>query len=237
VATQITADAEGGIQAGDWILAVSPVRMDDGRLLMWHPPQPVAFNLVEARKFRDRGVRARRSIMSKLKLRPPGASHHEEQYGPQNSHTAVDCVSDLQAAVLFAFTAVESLANHAIEMLDQGATVTVRKGKEVTQPEMTRGVGIDAKLKLIVPLVSGSDSIAGTSAWERYLALKSLRDELLHVKRRGYEPEPETLTAYDRLMLGEADGCVEDAAMTVEGAWPGFLPQHVRATLGLFSSD
>ncbi|MGH8512615.1 MAG: hypothetical protein ACREV8_01435, partial [Gammaproteobacteria bacterium] len=33
--------AENGVPypAETWILAVSPVRMDDGRVLMWHPPQ------------------------------------------------------------------------------------------------------------------------------------------------------------------------------------------------------
>jgi hypothetical protein len=36
--------------------------------------------------------------------------------------------------------------------------------------------------------VEGGVHVAGTSAWPRYLALKFLRDELLHVKQRGYDP-------------------------------------------------
>jgi hypothetical protein len=32
-------------------------------------------------------------------------------------------------------------------------------------------------------------------------------------------------------MIGEADGCVEDAVAVVEAAWPGFLPDFVQEAL------
>jgi hypothetical protein len=32
-------------------------------------------------------------------------------------------------------------------------------------------------------------------------------------------------------MLGEGDACAEEALAVVEGAWPGFLPDEVLATL------
>jgi len=47
---------------GHWVLGVSPVNLDDGRRLMWYPPQAVAFNLAEAKKYRDRGRAKRRNI-------------------------------------------------------------------------------------------------------------------------------------------------------------------------------
>ena len=52
-----------------WITAVSPVRMEDASVLMWHPPMPIAFNLVEADRHRTRGVKARGKIMNSLKRR------------------------------------------------------------------------------------------------------------------------------------------------------------------------
>lgn len=52
VATQVTADAPG-VKRGDWIVSVAAVDMDDGRRLMWHPPQPVAFTLLEAKRYRE----------------------------------------------------------------------------------------------------------------------------------------------------------------------------------------
>jgi hypothetical protein len=192
---------------------------------MWHPPQAVTFNLIQAKTHRDRGARQRRSIMAKLKARDDGG------YMPQNSSTVLDCVGDLYAAVLFSFTAIESLANHAIEMLPDDF-VLERRGRSIPRDDLALSVGIDDKLKLIVPEVEGGKHIAGDARiWERYKALKFLRDELLHVKRRGYSPDPDEPSEYDRLVLGEADDCVEDAVAVVEGAWPGFLPDFVQEAL------
>lgn len=98
---------------------------------------------------------------------------------------------------------------------------------------MVRWLSGDDKYKLVFRLVDGGETIAGTTAWERYLALKDLRDELVHIKERGLQTDADQPSAYDRLMLGEADSCVADAIAVVEGAWPGFLPPHVRSALRL----
>jgi hypothetical protein len=197
--------------------------MDDGRRLMWHPPQPIAFNLIEAKRHQVKGATARRGIMGNLIARDGG-------YQPANTHRVLDCLSDLAAAVLFAFTAIESLANHAIEMLPDDA-VLEGDGRTVPKAEMTRSFGIDEKLKRVVPIMEGAVPIAGTEAWERYLRLKFLRDELLHVKKRGYDPDPDTRTAYDRLIVGEGDACADDAHVIVDTAWPGWLPDQVQEAL------
>jgi len=131
VAAKVAQDARGGIPAEHWVVVVSPLELDDGRLLKWHPPQPVAFNLLEAKRYRDRGVKARRGILGNLVRRADGALQ------PSNTHATIDCLSDLAAAVLFSFTAIESLANHVIEMLSDDTVVTVRKGREVAR--RTRG--------------------------------------------------------------------------------------------------
>jgi hypothetical protein len=225
VATQVSADAEG-FRKGDWIVVVSPVNTPAGDRLMWHPPQPVAFNLLEAKRQRDPAVRQRRSIMGNLIARPHGIGRQ-----PRNTHSALDCLSGLAAGVLFSFTAVESLANHAIEMLEDDTVVTVRKGRELPKAELITGLGIDEKFKRVVPILEQGQAIAGTATWDRYRALKFLRDELVHVKARGYDRDPDVLTAYDRLMIGEGDRCVEDAQAVVEGAFPGFLPQNVLDAL------
>lgn len=86
-----------------WIQVLSPVLMDDGRELLWYPPQPVAFNLIEAKRARDRGAKSRRNIMAKLKKRPS-----RDGVQPLNSTTALNCIRDLQSAVLYSFTAIES---------------------------------------------------------------------------------------------------------------------------------
>ncbi len=72
VATRALAENDVPYPAETWILAVSPVRMEDGRVLMWHPPQAVAFALVDAKTYRDRGRKQRLALMSHLKLRRDG---------------------------------------------------------------------------------------------------------------------------------------------------------------------
>jgi hypothetical protein len=223
VATRVTS-GDGG-----WILNLSLAAMSDGRELRWYPPQSVAFALIEAKRFRDRGVTSREAIMGALVARPDGA------WAPADPSQTLDCVSDLHVAVLYAFTAVESLANHSIDQLEDDATVQVEnwKGEEVAVPksEMVRRLGISEKLSRVVPMLDDGVNIKGTRTWERYRHLKGLRDELVHVKERGYTPDPQQLTAYDRLLLGDADPCVEDAVAVVTGARPTFLPDFVLEAL------
>lgn len=97
--------------------------------------------------------------------------------------------------------------------------------------DMVRRLNLEEKLTRAVPLLPDGANIKGTRPWERYLHLKRLRDELVHVKERGYSPDPDEPTAYDRLLLGHGDDCVEDAVSVAAGARPTFLPDHVLAAL------
>jgi hypothetical protein len=80
-------------------------------------------------------------------------------------------------------------------------------------------------------MLEDGTNIKGTRPWERYLHLKGLRDGLVHVKQRGYSSNPSYPNAYDRLMLGDADSCVEDALEVITGARPTFLPDFVLQAL------
>jgi hypothetical protein len=229
IGAQIAEDAGDDFPKGTWLLGVSPVKLRDDRLVYWPSPQPIAFNLIEAKRARDRGARARRSILSQLERRADGA------YSPPNPTKTLDAIRDLQGAVLAAFTAIESLANHAIDSLIEGRgerfEVERPDGHAIVGEDLFLRFRLDEKLKRILPLVDGGRNIAGTAAWEDYLMLKLLRDELVHVKRRGINSDPETPTAYDRLLLGEGDDCVERALRVIDGAWSDFLPEHVRSQL------
>src|SRR3954463_9853897 len=85
---------------GTWVVVVEAVDMDDGRELQWHPPQPVAFSLVEAQRLCARAVPTRRRIVGNLRRRD------NDTYMPVNSHRALDVVSDLWSAVLHSFAAI-----------------------------------------------------------------------------------------------------------------------------------
>ena len=209
-----------------WVLAVSPLTLGDGQTILWHPPQPVAFALLEAKRYRDRGARERRGIMGNLSARegPPG------RLSPQNSRKVIDCISDLTVAVLFSFTAIESLANHSIDQLGEDATVLVERHSgemEIGRDDMVRRLRLDEKYALAIPLLDQGEVIKGKRPWERFRHLKDLRDHLLHMKMRGYSPDPEVASIFDRLLLGEGDECVEDAVSVVTRARPDFLDDEL----------
>ena len=121
-------------------------------------------------------------------------------------------------------------SNQAIDTLPDDFTL-IRKGKTIRKRDLVRALGVDEKLKRVMPKVDGGRAVAGTTAWEPYRRLKFLRDELVHVKERGLNTDPKERSAYDRLLLGEADGCVEDALTLIEATWPDFFPGHVKEEL------
>lgn len=207
------------------MVGLSPVEMSDGRELHWYPPQPVVFNLLEAHRYAKRGVKSRVNIMAKLKKREGGS------YAPGNPTTTLNCVRDLQVAVSFAFTAIENLANHSIDMLDDEFVLKRRRRDDLPKKDLIRSLSIEDKYKLVVPRLDQGENIAGTAAWEAFLRLKVLRDELVHFKHRGGSADPKERMAYDRLLLGDADHCTEDALAVIQGAFPGFIPDHVLKDL------
>jgi hypothetical protein len=189
----------------------------------------VAFSLVEAKRLCERAVPRRLRILGNLQRRK------NDSYGPQNSMRTLDVVSDLWSAVLHSFAAIEATANDSIDGLPAEAVVTIGKKnrtREVSQPEMVRTLNLDEKLSRAVPLLDIGVEIVGTRPWERYRHLKGLRDDLVHVKVRNGNPNPNVRTAYDRLLLGDGDSCARDAFDIVQAARPGFLGDHVVEHLG-----
>jgi hypothetical protein len=108
----------------------------------------------------------------------------------ENPAIVIDCLAELISGVLFAFTAIESFANHSIDQLSETASLTLtRRAKterEVRRDSMVRDLGIVEKLDRTVPLLTGRSSIRGAKSWQEFVELKRLRDELVHVKERGY---------------------------------------------------
>lgn len=217
------------MKKGDWLVAVSPVADREGNVFFYHPPQPIFFNLIEAKRHRDRGVSQRRAIMGNLRV----DKHGRLMAG--KSKAVMDCLSELVGAVLHAFTAIESFANHSIEQLADDAAIVVSRGDEqvtVERDEMVRRLSINDKLDRALPLHEDGKSPKGFTAWERYVHLKRLRDDLVHVKARGYSTDPKEPSAYSKLLLGAGDDCVEDAVALIEFGRPGFLDERVLTALG-----
>ena len=221
---------------------VSPVELPDGRVLAFHGPQVVAFNLFEAQRHAERGVKARLRLIGNLYRR-------EDDYGwwgIKDASKGLDCVRDLAVAVLFSYAALEGLGNHTIDQLDENTSVEVTRGGktvQITRDEMERGLSVAEKLSVVIPAFTGNPSLKGDALWAKFVTLRRLRDALVHPKDRGSNPlrqdspspgpDPKDPGIYGLLMRGDADTCADDAIELVRTLRPEFLPPHVLTGLGL----
>ena len=71
------------------------------------------------------------------------------------------------------------------------------------------------------------------TTWERFVHLRRLRDELVHVKKSGYAGEKDNPQVYGRLLRGDGDSAVQDAARLIEAIAPGWLVESVPEKLGI----
>ncbi len=216
------------IKDGALIMALGTVRLDDGRVIHYPGPNVASFNLLEARTHQRRAERIRRQVFAHL---PPGAD------GRITDTSAVfDYLSSAVSSVLSSFAAIEGVCNALVDKLPDGTEITVERrgvadvcGKD----EIPRRLSISEKLSLVAPLATGEPSIKGTAVWGRFVELRRLRDELVHVKRFGYAGEPENPQAYGRLLRGDGDTAVQDAARVVMAVAPGWLVDPVPDRLGI----
>ena len=223
-----------------WAVVVSPIELPDGRVLAFHGPQVVAFNLFEAQRHAGRGSKARRQLLGNL------YRGEDEMWRMRDPRKGLDCVRELATAVLFAFTALEGLANHTIDQMEPEATVKVeREGVPVVvvRDRMERVLSVSEKLHVAIPAFTGRPSLKGDALWGKFVRLRRLRDALVHPKHRGSNPihaegptpgpDPNEPGIYGMLMRGAADECADDAIALVRALRPDFIPPHVAKALRL----
>jgi hypothetical protein len=218
-------------------VVVSPVELQDGRVLAFHGPQVVAFNLFEAQRYAARGAKARSALLGNLYRREDG------WWGIRNPSKGLDCARDLATAVLFSYTALEGLGNHTIDQLDEDASLQIARDGEkivISRDRMERTLSISQKLSDAIPLLTGKPSLKGDALWAKFVRLRRLRDGLVHPKNRGSNPlplaeagspDPKDPGIYGQLLRGDADTCAHDAVELVRTLRPEFLPPHVVEAL------
>lgn len=217
--------------AGSYVSPVRTVILGDGREVMVMHPQAVSFYLIEAKRHRDRAERVRRNVLKTLRQRADGV------WASTNTPAVLDCLSGLITAVLFSFTAIEAMANGAIDSLPDGAQVTVeRQGSptDVPKAEMVRRLSLTEKLHLVVPRLTGRPSVKGTQSWEAYVKLMRLRNELVHVKTDfAYAGDAQNPSAPWLLLRGDASACVEDVVALISALNPDWLTADTIKELGV----
>jgi hypothetical protein len=116
--TNLTEDAQAGgallfpHKAGTLIGAVTPVRMQDGKVIWFPAPRFIALDLIEARRHLVRGIRLRQRALGSLRAMADG------KITIADKRTVFDCFAELVEAVLLSYAALEALVNEMIESLD-----------------------------------------------------------------------------------------------------------------------
>jgi hypothetical protein len=198
-------------------LAILRVELRDGRVLALRDPQVVGFNLFEAQRRARRGGRTRRQAVADLFRRDDGT------WRISDPMTELDLVSDLAAAVLFSYSALEALGNDTIEQLKPSASVHVERDGQrlaVRRDRMEEMLSVPEKLSVVVPAFTGKPSIRGTALWRRLMRICRLREGLaLPIDRAPNDPG-----IFGPLIRGDADRCADDAIAAVRTLRPELLP-------------
>jgi hypothetical protein len=226
---QVLAQGDVPVDEETFVMLIEPIRLPSGDVLAFQSPHVAPFYLLTAKALRD-NAEARREAAIGNTVR--GA---DDWLRPTNPADSFDALEGLALNVILSSAAIESHANDAIGRLPEDATIEVeRRGVAVVyeRDSMERSLGLGQKVGDAVRLLTGRATIRGSAAWEAFLRVTRLRNELMHPKREA-ENDPDDPGPFGKLMLGEGSRAPEDAASVIEALEPGWLPQHVRPLLSL----
>lgn len=119
-------------------------------------------------------------------------------YGPKNEGDFFEALELRMAAVVFAYSALESFANESIPE-DHVFKRNKQDGKCIEQynkEQIEKWLNLDLKLDEILPSILKVKSPKGSTYWQRYMKLKNLRDRIIHMKskdRKSSGPNDETI--------------------------------------------
>jgi len=229
VTAQVTAMDGVPVDEETFIFAVEPIRLDGGDVLMFQSPHVPPFYLLTAKAFRDTAEPQRIEALNRTSRETDGSLR------PLDAAGAFDALEGLAVAVILSAAAIEAHANDMIRRLPEDASVTVkRKNVEIVfeRESMERALYLEEKITLVGPMLNGGKSIKGTVAWEAYRRVVPLRNELLHMKSRA-QNDPDEPGPFGLLMRGEGSRAPEDAAMLIHAVEPDWIPNRVRAELGI----
>jgi hypothetical protein len=123
---------------------------------------------------------------------------HPQGVWPDDQTPLFDFCEQFAAHIVFAFTALESLANEIIPQEHSYTTIDGKTGEPVTynRDEIERYVSLDEKLLQVLPSALDVGSPKGLHIWRDYKKLKNLRNRIIHLKmidRQSTGPEIKTV--------------------------------------------
>jgi len=194
--TEVKAIGGERVSEPTFIFPVDRLRLDDGRVLAFHAPTMPGLYLLTAKEFLVEGEHERQAVLASIR----DAAELEEwaDVNVSDDSLALDALGKIFSAVILSAAAVEAYANEAVDRLADGASIERRRGKETQQipkEEAIRRLGLDEKLHLVLPIVTGVGSIKGKGPWEAFVRLNELRGEVVHYKPRVTTHDLDRLTA------------------------------------------
>ena len=222
---------DGTPAGGVWAQVISPLMLRDGRIALFPGAQVSALYICQSKEYCDRAERQRQRWLSALRPDPSEPSHFRAK--PEYSSVALDVIALYASAVLLAYASIEAFANAASSFSDAPPSVTVKRrdGDVVVDQADFERLGTGEKLSLVVPLVPGAVAIKGTKPWEHFKRLQRLRNDLVHVKGRGYSSDPHDPSAFGQLLRGDARTCADDAVAVMNAALPGWITERLLRRL------
>lgn len=181
-----------------------------GRVFMT-VPLPSQMMLEAAEGHAKRAVRLRKQLPNqteRVKWTMPG---HELRFS--NEKLLYDCLQDSMAAVLLGHTALDNFLNEAIPADFEW---TDDKGQVVGRQQIEGHWGLEKKLDLILPRVTGKESVQTglPETWARCQDIKALRDLIGHTHYEatytGPHDDPES-SLYSRLLACDLEVLVQVA--------------------------
>ena len=116
---------------------------------------------------------------------------------PEDHTPLFNYFESITAEVIFSFSAIEAFVNESIPS-DFVYRHKTRSGVEIdlSADDIERIISIDEKLNKVIPISHNLVSPSGGIVWQKFKALKGIRDRLVHLKsidRKASGPEDQTI--------------------------------------------
>ena len=164
-----------------WLTTVTK-DIDHG-LVNFPTPSPAALALSVAVSAALSAIQKRRAITYSFKMADGSRSAEGQEIAG-----LFDYFEQCMLASVFSFQSLESYANQVISRVLRTPYTLQRKKDTVTvsPEELERVASTDEKLAVVLPALTEVSSPKGKKVWERYKALKEVRDSTVHLKSRDH---------------------------------------------------
>lgn len=155
-----------------------------------------------------------RCAFSDVKLQDPARlfDHHPQGWWPEDHRPLFDFFERSMAHIVFSFTAVEAFANEVIPRDFRHCVKRDGKDDLMAKADIERRVNLDEKLHVILPAALSVASPKGKKVWEKYRALKKIRDRLVHLKSIDLKPSgPNVETIWGTMLKTHGHAWCDDA--------------------------